>query len=109
MGFGESPDAGTMIIVATLALVANVVCLLLLRRGDRSEVHMQASYIFTSNDIVVNGGVILAGVMVYFTQSRLPDLVIGAIVFTVVLSGAVRILRRSLPPNVPPASTQGTE
>lgn len=70
-------------------------CLLLLRRGDRSEVYIQASYIFTSNDIVVNGGVILAGVLVYFTQSRLPDLVIGGVVFAVVPSGAVRILRRS--------------
>ena len=52
---------------------------------------MQA--IFTSNDIIVNDGVILAGVLVYFLNSKCPDLAIGAIVFTFVMRGAVRILK----------------
>lgn len=46
---------------------------------------MQATAIFTSNDIVVNGGVILAGSLFYFLDSKWPDLVIGAIVFTFVM------------------------
>jgi Co/Zn/Cd efflux system component len=42
--------------------------------------------------IVVNGGVILAGVLVYFLDSKWPDLPIGGIVFAFVMRGAVRIL-----------------
>ena len=56
---------------------------------------MQASSIFTSNDIIVNGGVILAGVLVYLLESKWPDLVIGGIVFTFVIRGAIRILNLS--------------
>ena len=56
---------------------------------------MQASAIFTSNDIIVNGGVIPAGVLVYFLDSKWPDLVIGGIVFTFVMRGAIRILKLS--------------
>ena len=56
---------------------------------------MQASAIFTSNDIIVNGGVILAGILVYFLNSKWPDLVIGGIVFTFVMRGAIRILKLS--------------
>jgi len=41
----------------------------------------------------VNLGVILAGVLVYLTTSRIPDLVIGSIVFVVVARGAFRILK----------------
>lgn len=92
-GFGESPDPIIMVGVAGLALLANAVCLRLLQREGRREAHMQASYIFTSNDIIVNGGVILAGVLVYLLESRVPDLVVGTVVFAVVLRGAVRIIR----------------
>ena len=57
--------------------------------------HMQASAIFTSNDIIVNGGVIVAGVLVYLLNSKWPDLVIGGIVFTFVMQGTIRILKLS--------------
>jgi Co/Zn/Cd efflux system component len=53
---------------------------------------MKASMIFTSNDVIINGGVILAGVLVLLTQSKYPDLIIGSTVFLIVVRGAVRIL-----------------
>ena len=54
---------------------------------------MRATMIFTSNDIVINLGVILAGVVVRWLDSGLPDLFIGAIVFGIVSRGAFRILK----------------
>lgn len=93
LGYGEVPESRTMIAVAAVALAANVVCLRLLRRTDSDEAHMQASQIFTSNDIVINAGVMLSGGLVYVLDSRWPDLVIGAVVFVIVVRGAVRILR----------------
>jgi Co/Zn/Cd efflux system component len=44
-------------------------------------------------DTVANLGVIVAGALVLYFDSRVPDLVIGAIISTVVLGGGVRILR----------------
>lgn len=94
-GGGEVPEFQTMIVVAALALVANTVCLWLLQRERSAEAHMQASQIFTSNDIVINGGVIVSGALVYLLGVRWPDLVVGAVVFVIVLRGAVRILKLS--------------
>jgi len=54
---------------------------------------MKASMIFTSNDILINAGVILAGLMVLWLDSSLPDLIIGAFVFVLVSLGAWRILK----------------
>lgn len=87
------PDFRPMIIVSLFALLGNVVSLLLLQRTQSDEAHIQASKIFTSNDVIINSGVILAGVLVYISGSRLPDLVIGGVVFVIVLRGALRILR----------------
>jgi len=89
------PDFKTMIIVAAVALVANVVCLWLIQKARSEEAHMQASAIFTSNDIIVNGGVITAGLLVYWLGSPWPDLLVGGIVFGFVMRGALRILKLS--------------
>lgn len=56
---------------------------------------MQASMIFTSNDIIINLGVIIAGTLVFFFKTNLPDLIIGFIVFILVVQGAIRILKLS--------------
>lgn len=93
IGMEELPEFRTMIIVSILALLANSFSLYLLQRSKSKEAHMQASMIFTSNDIIINAGVIVAGVLVYFTESKLPDLIIGAIVFMIVTRGAIRILK----------------
>lgn len=93
ISFEEVPDFQTMIIVSTLALVANSVCLYLLQKSKSKEAHMKATMIFTTNDIIINTGVILAGILVLLTQSKYPDLIIGAIVFLIVVRGAFRILK----------------
>ena len=105
LGFGEvlrrflveskTPLFEWMILIAALALVANVLCLRILTKAKSNEAHMQASAIFTSNDIIVNGGVIAAGILVYVLDSRWPDLLIGAIVFGFVMKGALKILKLS--------------
>jgi len=65
-----------MVGISFLALIANSICLYLLQKSKSKEAQMQASAIFTSNDIIINTGVITAGILVYFTQSKYPDLVI---------------------------------
>ena len=94
--FGEEklPNFSTMIIISIFALIANGNCIYLLKKSkSKKEAHMKASMIFTSNDIIINIGVITAGLMVYWFHSSKPDLIIGTIVFALVIQGAIRILK----------------
>ena len=92
----EFPNYLTMIIISIFALIGNGICLYLLQKSrDKEEAHMKASLIFTSNDVVINLGVILAGILVYWLNSNIPDLIIGTIVFFIVSKGAFRILSLS--------------
>lgn len=93
LGFEDLPDFEVMIIVSLLALLGNATCLYLLQRSKSDEAHMKASMIFTSNDVILNIGVIIAALLVYWLDSNKPDLVIGAIVFVLVIQGAFRILK----------------
>jgi Co/Zn/Cd efflux system component len=95
IGLDIPPDFQTMIIVSILALIANGFCLYLLQKSKSEEAHMKASMIFTSNDVIINSGVILAGVLVNVLNSNKPDLIIGTIVFVIVIRGAINILKLS--------------
>ncbi|RDK85232.1 cation transporter [Marinirhabdus gelatinilytica] len=90
------PDFSTMIVVSIFALIANGICLYILQKSkSKDEAHMKASMIFTSNDVIINLGVIIAGILVLWLQSNKPDLIIGTIVFVLVIQGAFRILKLS--------------
>ena len=94
IGDEKLPDFFTMIGVSILALIANGVCLYILQKSkSKEEVHMKASMIFTSNDVIINLGVIIAGILVYWLDSNKPDLIIGTIVFVLIIQGALRILK----------------
>lgn len=93
IGLDTPPDFQTMIVVSVFALIANGFCLYLLQKSKSDEAHMKASMIFTSNDVIINSGVILAGILVNVLNSNKPDLIIGAIVFVIVMRGARNILK----------------
>ena len=91
--FGSEPISSLMMGFGLVALAANVVCLLLIAKSRDSGAHMKASWIFSANDVIANLGVILAGILVAWTGSRYPDLLIGTMIALIVLRGAQRILQ----------------
>jgi Co/Zn/Cd efflux system component len=95
-GNEKLPDFTIMVIVSIFTLIANGICLYLMQKSkSKTEAHMKASMIFTSNDVIINLGVIMAGLLVNWLDSGKPDLIIGAIVFVLVIQGAFRILKLS--------------
>lgn len=90
--YGSEPQSTLMLGMASLALVANVSCLVLLAKHRQGGVHMKASWIFSANDVLINFGVILGALLVAWTGSAYPDLLVGAVVGAIVLLGAKRIL-----------------
>ena len=89
----ETPEVSAMVVVSLVALLGNVLTLWLLRGARRGEAHIEASWIFTSNDVLVNVLVIIAALLVWWSSSTLPDLIAGGLIFLIVASGARRILR----------------
>ena len=90
---GSEPVSILMMGMGLIALIANITCLILIAKHREGEVHMRASWIFSRNDVIANLGVILAGGLVAWTGSRLPDLAIGLLVALIVIRGGVLILQ----------------
>ena len=67
--FGSRPVSILMMGMGCAALAANVACLVLISKKRDAGAHMQASFIFSSNDVIANVGVIVAGGLVAWTGS----------------------------------------
>lgn len=57
--------------------------------------HLKASWIFTTNDMITNLGIAASGVAVKILKSPFPDLVIGILVVAIVLKGSWDILEEA--------------
>jgi len=90
---GSEPESLMMIVVGTVALIANTICLKLIYKHRQGEVHMRASWIFSKNDVIANLGVIIGGILVAWLASPWPDLIIGLIIATVVVRGGLHIIK----------------
>lgn len=90
--YGSEPVSMLMMGMGTVALVANVWCLVLIQQHREGEVHMRASWVFSKNDVIANTGIILGGLLVWWLDSRWPDLVIGTVIALIVLRGALHIV-----------------
>ena len=90
---GSEPESMIMVIVGMVALVANTICLVLIYKHRKGEVHMRASWIFSKNDVIANLGVISAGLLVAYTGSSWPDLIIGLLIAAIVMRGGLYIIK----------------
>ena len=86
------PDTATMGLFGMLALIANTLCFFLLARYREGDINMRATWICSRNDMIGNIGVLIAAGLVSWTNSPLPDIVIGLLIAAVVIYSAWRIV-----------------
>ena len=92
---GSEPESLRIMGIGIAALVANIYCLVLISGHRNSGVHMRASWIFSTNDVIANLGVIVSGFLVWLLGNRFPDLIVGAMISVVIVRGGIRILQEA--------------
>jgi cation diffusion facilitator family transporter len=111
------PGAATMGIVGGVALFANLVCFALLYRHRSDNLNMNSTWLCSRNDLIANGGVLLAAAGSYALVSSWPDLVVGVAIAGVFLASSLGVLRESVrvlrtpspvQPRAPEVFLQGT-
>ena len=93
---GAPPEPLTMGAIGLLALAANVGSAALLYRWREGDANVASVWQCSRNDAIGNVLVFLAAVVVLFTDSALPDLIVAGLMATLFLNSSFRILRQSL-------------
>lgn len=89
------PIGLAMIFTAIANAGTNLIALRILRSHRDRGVHLEASWIFTANDMIVNLGIVVSGVAVMVLKSPLPDLLIGLVMVGVIIKGGWEILEHA--------------
>lgn len=92
---GASPEPSIMGIVGVVALLANLLCLLLLTRHRKDNLNMSSVWLCSRNDIIANTSVLAAAGLVSLTHSILPDLAVGLLLTFVFAKSAGKVLSQS--------------
>jgi len=90
------PDSGTMGIFGIIALLANTISFILLTRFRNGDINLRATWICSRNDMFANVGVLIAAVLVTYTQAAWPDIIIGIIIAVVVIHSATSIIKEAV-------------
>ena len=98
LGFiGESQLSGGIItIVGVISLIGNTSVALMMHRHHHKDINFKSAFICCRNDAIASAGIILAGVLVMFTGSFWPDVLIGTIIAGIVCNGGIKVIRLSL-------------
>lgn len=89
------PTVGLMSEIGMLALVANLICFLLLIRHRHDNINMSSVWLCSRNDIIANTSVLLTAGLVFLTGSFLPDFILGLLLTIVFSQSAGKVLQKA--------------
>ena len=78
--------------IGILALVDNLICFLLLVRHRNDNINMSSVWLCYRNDILANTSVLLTAYLVFFTNSFMPDFILGLLLTLVFAQSAGKVL-----------------
>jgi cation diffusion facilitator family transporter len=89
------PEAEVMGVVGFLALVANVASVVILIRYKDGDANVRSVWLCSRNDAIGNVAVMVAALGVWGTATGWPDLIVAAIMASLFLTSATKILRQA--------------
>lgn len=89
------PVSSAMMIMSVVAFCTNAYVLYLLTRHKNDDINMNSVWHCSRNDLASNSSVLVAGIAVWFTQSAVPDILIGLALSLLLLWSASTVLLRS--------------
>ena len=87
---------GTVILVAAAGVVINTFTALLFMSGRKHDLNVRGAFLHMAADAAVSLGVVVAGIVIYFTGWVWVDPAISLLIAVVITVGAWDILRRSV-------------
>lgn len=94
---GNPPEIHTpiMLTIAVIGLIANVAGVLLMRSSSRRNLNIKAAFWHIIGDTISSVGVIVGGIIISVTGSRIVDPIIAIFITAIILWGAVRLVGES--------------
>lgn len=84
-----------MLLIAFIGLAVNILIALSLRGTDKNDLNLQSALYHVMGDALASVGVIVGGVIMYYTNSYIIDPIVSFMIGLIIVGGSVRIIRKS--------------
>jgi len=88
--------AGTVIWVAVVGIVINSATAILFMSGRKRDMNIEGAYLHMATDAAVSLGVVVAGIIIWYTGRYWIDPVVSLLIVAVITVGTWGLLRRSV-------------
>ena len=89
----QQPEAQLMGVLGLIALAVNIAAAVVLLPHRHGDANVRAVWLFSRNDAIGNVAVVIAALLVAWTQTRWPDLVVAVIIAGLFLQSAFSIIK----------------
>ena len=89
-------ESGIVVVIATAALLANLVSLRLLAEGRRHSLNVRAAYLEVAGDLLGAGAVLIAGSVVFVTGWAQADAIASVAIGVLIVPRTLALLRDSM-------------
>jgi cobalt-zinc-cadmium efflux system protein len=86
----------TIAIVAAIGIVINFVTVFLFMKNKKHDLNVKSAYLHMMADGLVSAGIMVGGILIYFTHFYWIDPVISIVIVVVILAGTWGLLKESL-------------
>jgi cobalt-zinc-cadmium efflux system protein len=84
-----------MLIVATVGFAVNVIVALKIKDFSHEDLNIKSAYFHVIGDAIASVGVIISGIVMYYTDFYMLDAIMSFIIGTIIVAGSLRILKES--------------
>ena len=89
-------SGGIVTAVGLLSLIGNSTVAVMMHKYQDKDLNFKSAFICCRNDAIASLGVVLAGILVWVSNSHWPDVIIGAIIAGIACWGGTTVIRLSI-------------
>ena len=89
-------SGGIVTAVGLLSLIGNGTVAVMMYKHQDKDLNFKSAFICCRNDAIASAGVVLAGILVWVSNSHWPDVIIGAIIAGIACWGGTTVIRLSI-------------
>ena len=89
-------SGGIVTAVGLLSLIGNSTVAVMMYKHQDKDLNFKSAFICCRNDAIASLGVVLAGILVWVSNSHWPDIIIGAIIAGIACWGGTTVIRLSI-------------
>lgn len=97
IAWGVPPASSIMLLVGSMALVANLSCVALLWPYRAHDVNLSSTFACSRNDVMANIGVLVAAWLVSITASPWPDILVAIAIAALFVRSSIKVIGEAWP------------